>query len=151
MPGNSACRGGDAQAKRPETAPPRTVARTVLVGRKPTQPTFQPQARRTTERSEVVRASGNEVFALRDKTGTRHCLVAVLGVIFCSDGCALGRPVWSAGGPIPGAKESPENELGNGVMMAAPKRAPCKRPDKVAVYWGKRLIRCGDSDEHAHN
>jgi hypothetical protein len=27
----------------------------------------------------VVRASGNEVFALGDKTGTRHCLVAVTG------------------------------------------------------------------------
>ena len=27
----------------------------------------------------MVRASGNEVFALGDKTGTRHCLVAVTG------------------------------------------------------------------------
>ena len=27
----------------------------------------------------MVRASGNEVFALRDKTGTRQCLVAVTG------------------------------------------------------------------------
>ena len=31
--------------------------------------------KRTTERSGVVRASGNEVFALRHKTGTRQCLV----------------------------------------------------------------------------
>ena len=36
---------------------------------------FSPLARRTTERSGVVRASGNEVCALLDKTGARHCLV----------------------------------------------------------------------------
>ena len=37
----------------------------------------QPRRERTTERSEVVRASGNEVFALLDKTGTRQCPVVV--------------------------------------------------------------------------
>ena len=38
---------------------------------------FPTQAERTTERSGVVRASGNEVFALLDRTGTRQCLVEV--------------------------------------------------------------------------
>src|ERR1035437_1714964 len=40
---------------------------------------FHPPAGRTTERSGVGLASGNEGFVLGDKTGTRHCLVAVTG------------------------------------------------------------------------
>src|ERR1035437_1528841 len=39
----------------------------------------QPRRERTTQRSGVVRASGNEVFALRDKTGTIQCLVGMTG------------------------------------------------------------------------
>ena len=38
-----------------------------------------PRRERTTERSEVVRAPGNEVFALLDKTGTRRRPVAATG------------------------------------------------------------------------
>ena|ERR1035441_6634981 len=62
-----------------------------------------PRRERTTERSEVVRASGNEVFALRDKTGTRQCLVAVTGTLcppgFSSvarTGLSPGQRRWSA-------------------------------------------------------
>jgi hypothetical protein len=43
---------------------------------------FSTPGGRTTERSEVVRASGNEVFALRDRTGTGQCPVAVTGSAF---------------------------------------------------------------------
>ena len=51
---------------------------TAVAGWRPAKP-LGPRRERTTERSGVVRASGNEVFALRDKTGARQCLVAVIG------------------------------------------------------------------------
>lgn len=64
---------------------------------------FNPQAERTTERSEVVRASENEVFALLDRTGTGQCPVAVFGTALASVGllgvASPGRQRAAPGGP----------------------------------------------------
>jgi hypothetical protein len=60
--------------------PPRqhSVTALALVERRPAQLPFWTQAEGAAKRSEVVRASGNEVFALLGRTGTGQCLVAAL-------------------------------------------------------------------------
>jgi hypothetical protein len=58
-------------------APPAGPGGLALAGRNPARRSFGPQAGRTTERSEVVRAPGNEVFALLGRTGTGQCPVGM--------------------------------------------------------------------------
>ena len=70
---------GVAQAKTPDrtTSPGHGTA---LAERRPAQLPFWTQADGAAKRSGAASRPGNEVFALRDKTGTRQCLVAVTGI-----------------------------------------------------------------------
>ena len=64
-------------AQFPEGAPGRSIIGASAGGAETGSVSFPTQAGRTTERSEVFLASGNEVFALLDKTETGQCLVAI--------------------------------------------------------------------------
>ena|ERR1035441_4598812 len=68
-----------------KTPPPRATG-TALAGRKGRASSSTSRRERTTERSEVVRALGNEVFALLGKTEAGQCLVAVPGTSLSTAG-----------------------------------------------------------------